>query len=92
MATECQEIATKLGYPVRLIPIPPGAGGTDAAEFAKVGMEATTLIAMPTKIHRKKIVYHTLNDTVEHIEPAAVEATLKIALAYILKKEQDASS
>jgi hypothetical protein len=91
MATECQEIATKLGYPVRLIPIPPGAGGTDAAEFAKVGVEATTLIGLPAKIQSERFVYHTLNDTVEHIEPAAVEATLKIALDYILKKEQDAS-
>jgi hypothetical protein len=76
---------------VRLIPIPPGAGGTDAAEFAKVGVEATTLIGLPAKIQSERFVYHTLNDTVEHIEPAAVEATLKIALDYILKKEQDAS-
>lgn len=91
MAAQCGDIAANLGYPVRLIPFPPGAGGTDAAEFAKIGVEATTLIAMPTKLHHKKVVYHTLDDTVEHIEPAAVEATLKIALGYILKKEEDAS-
>jgi aminopeptidase YwaD len=90
MAAQCGAIAANLGYPVRLIHFPPGAGGTDAAEFAKIGVEATTLIAMPTKLHGNKIVYHTLQDTVEHIEPAAVEATLKIALGYILRKEEEA--
>ena len=44
---------------------------------------------MPTNIIRDGMVYHTLKDTVEHIEPEAVEATLKIALAYILKKEKE---
>ncbi|MGD0279682.1 MAG: M28 family peptidase [Smithella sp.] len=89
MAVECKEIADKLGYPARLFAVTPGGGGTDAAEFARIGVEATSIIGMPTNMIRDGMVYHTLNDTVEHIEPAAVEATLKIALAYILKKEQN---
>ena len=89
MAAECKEIAGKLGYTARLFTLTPGGGGTDAAEFAKIGVEATTLIGMPTNIIRDGMVYHTLKDTVEHIEPEAVEATLKIALAYILKKEKE---
>jgi hypothetical protein len=47
---------------------------------------------MPTALIRDKMVYHTLDDTVEHIEPAAVEASLKIALKYILEKEREASA
>ena len=92
MATQCREIADGLGYTTRLFAITPGGGGTDAAEFARVGVQATTLIGMPTALIRDKMVYHTLDDTVEHIEPAAVEASLKIALKYILEKEREASA
>lgn len=88
MATECKEIAGELGYKARLFALTPGGGATDAAEFAKIGVEATTLVGMPTDVIRGGMVYHTLNDTVEHIEPGAVEASLKIALAYVLKKER----
>jgi len=89
MAVECKEIAKKLGYRTRLFAITPGGGATDAAEFAKIGVESTSLIGMPTNLIRDGMVYHTLKDKVEYIEPAAVEATLKIALAYIMKKELD---
>jgi len=44
---------------------------------------------MPTNLIRDGMVYHTLQDNVEHIEPEAVEATLKIAFVYILNKERD---
>ena len=89
MARECKAVADQLGYRTRLFAITPGGGATDAAEFAKAGVEATTLIGMPTNLIRDGMVYHTLQDNVEHIEPEAVEATLKIAFVYILNKERD---
>jgi aminopeptidase YwaD len=63
-----------------------GGGATDAAEFAAIGISATTMIAMPTSIIRKGLVYHTMQDTVDAIEPEAVAACLSIAerLAYDL--------
>ncbi len=91
MAGQCKNIAAELGYATRLFAITPGGGGTDAAEFARIGVQATTLIGMPTSLIRDGLVYHTANDTVEHIEPAAVEASLKIAVEYILRKDRGLS-
>jgi len=56
-----------------------GGGGTDAAELMKAGVRATTMLAMSTGLVRDGLVYHTMNDTVEAIEPAAVEACLEVA-------------
>ena len=87
MAGECVDVATRLGYRPKFFRFLFGAGGTDAAEFAKIGVEATTLIAMPISVERDAVVYHTPADTVENIEPGAVEAVLKIAAAYIAEKD-----
>ena len=65
-----------------------GAGGTDAAESARRGLPATTVIAMPTAIIRDELVYHTPRDTVDHVEPAAVEACMQLAAAYLRRLEQ----
>ena len=43
MARQCKDIAAELGYATHLFAIPPGGGGTDAAEFAKIG-DFNTLI------------------------------------------------
>ncbi|MHA1671994.1 MAG: M28 family peptidase [Promethearchaeota archaeon] len=91
MASQCNQIAQNLGYDSKTIPIPPGAGGTDAGEFGRVGIEATTIIAMPTEIIRDDLVYHTINDTVENIDPLAVEAVIKVLFTYLLEKEQEVS-
>ncbi len=60
-----------------------GAGATDAAQSARRGIAATTIIALPTEIVRRDLVYHTPEDTVEAIEPGAVEACLRIAAGYL---------
>jgi hypothetical protein len=64
-----------------------GAGGTDAAESARRGFCATTIIAMPTAIVRDGLVYHTPRDTVDQIEPAAVEACMRLATSYLRRLE-----
>jgi hypothetical protein len=64
-----------------------GAGGTDAAESARRGIPSTSIIALSTDIFRDRLVYHTMRDTVEHIEPAAVEACLRIGLKLLSKLE-----
>ncbi len=90
MAEECVEIAGKAGYPAKLFRVYPGVGGTDAAEFAKIGVEATTLIAFQTNVEKEPTVYHTRDDVVDAIEPGAVEACLRIAYEYIMKKDFEA--
>jgi len=89
MAEECVALAGRAGYEAKLFRVYPGVGGTDAAEFAKIGVEATTLIALPTDVEKERMVYHTRDDTVENIEPGAVEACLKIVHEYVMKKCAD---
>ncbi len=78
LARQVGAIAERLGYPVRPYAIFPGAGGTDAAEFARIGVPATSLIALPTSLAPSGLVYHTMQDTTDRIEPEAVEACLAI--------------
>ena len=71
------------GYKPRLFSLIFGAGGTDAAEAARAGIEATTVIALSTAIVREDLVYHTHRDTVEAIESEAVEACLRLITRYL---------
>jgi aminopeptidase YwaD len=85
---ECLEVSRQAGIPVRTMKMIFGGGATDACELAKVGVKATTLIAMPTGLIRDGLAYHTINDTVEAIEPGAVEACLRIAWDWLHWKDQ----
>ena len=60
---------------------------TDAAAFAKAGIDATALIGLPTSLFAKEYIYHTMKDTVENIEPEAVEAVFNIAINYIIRSD-----
>lgn len=88
LAEQCKDIAERLGTPAKLSRMKFGGGGTDAAELAKAGIKATTLIAMSTDIVREGLVYHTMQDTVDAIQPEAVSACLGIAEALALEMDQ----
>jgi aminopeptidase YwaD len=88
-AERCARLAGKAGYPQKLNRMPFGGGGTDAAELVRVGVEATTLVAMPVGLIRDGLVYHTLGDTVDAIEIEAVEACLHIAHDLVLDIDQN---
>ena len=60
-----------------------GAGGSDAAEAARAGIQATTVIAISTAAVREGLVYHTPRDKVEAIEIEAVEACLRLVARYL---------
>lgn len=92
MADECVSIAKSLGYPSSTKPIAFLTGGTDAGELAKIGVEATTLFGMPWGNSQRASVYHTPQDTVENIEPEAVERSLNIIWKYIYQKEKEISA
>ncbi len=78
-AQHCVDIAAKQGISVRLARMRYGGGATDAVELARAGVRATTLIGMSSEVVRDGLVYHTTLDTVDAIEPAAVEAALNLA-------------
>jgi hypothetical protein len=74
--------AAECGIEVRTFGMVFGAGATDAAESARAGISSTTIIGIPTAVVRTGLVYHTPRDTVEHVEPAALEACLRIVLRF----------
>jgi hypothetical protein len=56
-----------------------GLGATDSAEFARAGIPATTLLAVPHgAFDGKPVVYHTREDLPERIEPQVVDAALTL--------------
>ena len=63
------------------------AGGTDAAEMAKAGIEATCLAGMSMKSYGDEPAYHTSRDTIDAVDRRAVEAAIEIGLAYIKRKD-----
>ncbi|MEA5033401.1 MAG: M28 family peptidase [Sphaerochaeta sp.] len=83
MATKCVGIAQSMGYEAFSQPIAFLTGGTDAAEAAKAGFEAVSLMAMPWDNKERSSVYHTPNDLPQAIDPKAVEETLSIAIRFI---------
>jgi hypothetical protein len=85
------ECAEECGLSMRTFGMVFGAGGTDAAESARMGIPSTSIVALPTEVVRKDLVYHTPRDTVEHVEPAAVEACMRIVLRFLSKMERSAA-
>jgi hypothetical protein len=83
MATKCVTIARSMGFEAKSQPIAFLTGGTDAAEAAKVGIRAVSLMAMPWETNEVGAVYHTPRDLPESIEPLVVEETLSIAIRFI---------
>jgi hypothetical protein len=88
LARQCQGLAESAGVPARLTRMVFGGGSTDAAELTKVGVHATTMLAMPTQLVRDGLVYHTAKDTVDAIEPEAVCACLEVACRLVEKVDQ----
>ncbi len=84
LAGICLETASELGYNAKKLTLPFGSG-TDAAAFAKAKAKAVTVIAMSTSLLDEGHVYHTLGDTLESIEPEAVEAVFNIAANTVIK-------
>ncbi len=89
MARDCSQIAEDLGYVVRPVKFPFLAGGTDAAEFAKSGVEATTLAAMNWVDKGESPAYHTTRDTIDAVDPIAVQRSIDLGIHYVLKKDQE---
>ena len=87
MADECAHIAKSQGHPSSTKPTQLLTGGTDAAEFERIGIPATTLMGMPWGNTKHAKVYHTPNDKVDAIEPKAVATAIQIVIEFIKQKD-----
>jgi len=82
VAEDAAEFLRDDGYKAKIFSMVFGGGGTDAAEAARAGIPAATVIAMPTAAVREGLVYHTPRDTPGAIGIDAVEACLRLAIRY----------
>ena len=87
MVKECMVVADQCGYKVKTAPFPMLGGGTDSAEMAKAGIESTCLSGMSLDGFGDAPAYHTTRDTIDAVDPIAVEAAIEIGLAYIKRKD-----
>lgn len=88
LAARCQRLLSINGQAVPAKPIAFLTGGTDAAELAKAGAKATTLIGMPWGNNQRSSVYHTPADTLDAVSPEAVAEAIRLTLE--LARELDA--
>lgn len=88
LTNDVKGVAEKIGYAIGSKKFPFGGGGTDAAQFAKKGIQAASIIGISTGILRDGLYYHTAKDTVERIEPKAVEAVLNIIINYLTHNDR----
>ena len=87
LAEKCRRTAENLGYKTEVKPIEFLTGGTDAAELAKIGVAATTMLAMPWGNSERASYYHTPEDTIDHVEKEVVRAGLEIFFNVIFKED-----
>jgi hypothetical protein len=57
-------------------------GGTDAAELQAAGARAASLVAMHWGNDARANAYHTPADTIDAVDPAAVEALLRLGIRF----------
>ncbi len=86
---ELKTLSKQSGFSIKIKKFPVGGGGTDAGQFAKMGIDTVSLIGISTNLIRKDIHYHTSSDIIENIEPQSVYTALKIAVKFILKRDRE---
>jgi len=79
LAERCRRLLAKSGCDAPLHPIAFLTGGTDAAELAKGGAQAVTLMGMAWGNDERGSVYHTPADTLAAVDEAALAAALDLA-------------
>ena len=85
---ETSELSEKIGHRIKTKPIPFIGGGTDAGQFARAGIDAVSLIGISTDLVRKNLTNHTSKDTLEYIDPEAIEIALNMAINFIIEKDR----
>ena len=89
LAESLHQTANALGLATKTQPLAFLTGGTDAAELAKIGIRATTMIGMPWTNQTRSHVYHTPQDTLDHVNPQVVIDTIHIIDQWIQKTDKN---
>ncbi len=89
LASTLVNIARDLDIKTHMQPIAVLTGGTDAGEFGKINVEATTIMGMPWSNDNRSAVYHTPYDTVDKVSKKAVADTINIFYNFIIEKDQE---
>ena len=89
LADTLAEISRENGFKAAVRPIAFLTGGTDAAELARIGVTATTMMGMPWGNSSRSSVYHTPQDTVEAVDSRTIEAFLLTASAFTARIDSD---
>jgi hypothetical protein len=92
LSSDLVQVASQLNIPTKTQKLAFLTGGTDAAELAKIGIKATTLIGMPWTNSNRSAVYHTPNDTLSYVHPKVVEDSLNIFYHYVIQKDKTITS
>lgn len=87
LASDLVETASSLGIKTHKQDIVVLTGGTDAGEFGKINVEATTIVGMPWNNENRGLAYHTPDDTIDAVSKEAVSDTLNIFINYIKDKD-----
>ncbi|MBE2221729.1 MAG: M28 family peptidase [Anaerolineae bacterium] len=80
LSGRCQRLLVENGRSVDLHPIAFLTGGTDAAELAKGGAQATTFMGMLWSNDERGSVYHTPADTLDAVSEEALAVSIELAL------------
>jgi hypothetical protein len=82
VASRLATLASEEGFSVPKAPLAFLTGGTDAAELQAAGVKAGSLVAMRWGNDARANAYHTPADTVEAVDPAAVEALIRLGVRF----------
>lgn len=85
------QLIEKKGFPVKIEPIAFMMGGTDAAELAKVGVVCASCMAMDFSNNSRSTAYHTTRDTVESVNPKAVELAYNTCVELAMKLDANST-
>jgi aminopeptidase YwaD len=87
LTEELRAAARAIGHDFRICSIPFLGGGTDAAQFARAGLETASVLAQPIAVGRKDIVFHTSRDLPGKISGRAVAAVIGTIAEYLRKAD-----
>jgi aminopeptidase YwaD len=88
LSEELREAAKSRGHDFALRSIPFCGGGTDAAQFARAGLETASVIGMPIEANRKDILFHTSRDLPAAISVQAVAAVIETIALLLARSDK----
>ncbi|MFX0102286.1 MAG: M28 family metallopeptidase [Candidatus Hodarchaeota archaeon] len=62
------------------------SGGSDAAAFSKAGVKAASMISR--NVVKSTHFYHLRYDTIDNVDPRAMEGALKMCIAYLMNEKK----